>query len=245
VKIIYETKGRAREYCELAASMYLGCAHGCFYCFAPQVLRKTRNDFIHARERKGVIDALVKEAPLYEGKEVLMSFTTDPYQPIDEDLRLTRHALEIFVQNNIRPVILTKGGMRSVRDFDILSYCGGKYGTTLTYLDPAFSQLEEPAAAPPQERLDALMQAHEGGIETWVSLEPVIDPEETIEIIRRTYDFVDEYRIGVLNYDRRAKSIDYRKFAETAVEMLALYGKRYYIKTDLREYLRQEPAASL
>lgn len=242
MKAIYETKGRAWEYCELAVSLYSGCEHGCFYCFAPRVLRKTRNDFLQARARKGVLTALAKEAPQYAGKEVLMSFTTDPYQPIDAELKLTRQAIEIFFSNNIRPVILTKGGLRSMRDFDILHICDAKYGATLTYLDTALSQLEEPGAAQPEERIAALRQAHESGIYTWVSLEPVIDPAESLEIIRRTRDFVDEYRIGVLNYDKRAKDINYSKFAAEAAELLS--GKRFRIKNDLRKYL-ENPAASL
>ncbi|MCL5236334.1 MAG: radical SAM protein [Nitrospirae bacterium] len=239
MKVIYETKGRAQEYCPLAASIYFGCEHGCSYCFAPKVLKKTRNDFLQPRYRAGALDVLMREAPQYAGKEVLMSFTTDPYQSIDKALLFTRGALGIFAQYGIRPVILTKGGLRSMRDFDILESCGGKYGATLTFLDPTLSQLEEPGAASPQDRIEALYQAKKKGIETWVSLEPVIDPQEALEIIYLTHHFVDEYKVGRLNYDPRAKSVDWQKFGGNVIETLEHFGKRYYIKRDLAAYYKR------
>lgn len=57
----------------------------------------------------------------------------------------------------------------------------------------------------------------------------------------RPRDFVDEYRIGILNYDKRAKDINYSKFVSEAAELLS--GKRYYIKDDLRKYLERPVVA--
>lgn len=237
MRVIYETKGRAREYCELAMNLYTGCAHACTYCYAPKATYKAKEDFINPRPRLGVIDALRQEAPRYAGREVLMSFSTDPYQPINEEYFYSRQALFIMAHHGIRPVILTKGGLRSIEDFDILAKCNGKYGATLTYLDPDASLIDEPGAASPQERIEALCRAKRQGIETWVSLEPVMDPDEVLEIIRWTHEFVDEYRVGKLNYDARARGIDWSKFAKCVVETLEHYGKRYYIKKDLAAYL--------
>lgn len=237
MQTIYEPKGRAKEYGELALNLYRGCSHGCFYCYAPKVLRITREDFLDPQPKPNIIEKLKKTAPQYTGLEVFLCFTCDPYQPIDSKLRLTRQALEIFAQNEIKPTILTKGGIRSTRDFDILFNCDGKYGATLTYLDPALSQLEEPTAAPPQERIEALKQAHESRIYTWVSLEPVIDPEQSLEIIRMTHEYVNEYRVGKWNHDERAKEIDWKAFTQKAVTLLEKYNKKYYIKEDLRKYL--------
>jgi DNA repair photolyase len=66
----------------------------------------------------------------------------------------------------------------------------------------------EPGAALPEEKINSLRRAHEKGIKTWVSLEPVLYPEITLEIIRRTYGFVDEFKVGTLNYHSHAKNID-------------------------------------
>ncbi|MGE5604285.1 MAG: hypothetical protein ACM3YE_01175 [Bacteroidota bacterium] len=54
----------------------------------------------------------------------------------------------------------------------------------------------------------------------WASLEPVIDPEESLEIIRQTHEYVDLYKVGKLNYNQIEKTIDWREFAENAIMLL-------------------------
>jgi len=81
-----------------------------------------------------------------------------------------------------------------------------------------------------------LRKTHELGITTWVSLEPVIDPAESIEIIRQTHTFVDLFKVGKLNYHPRGKEIDWRKFLQECIATLKQYGCQYYIKKDLRRY---------
>jgi hypothetical protein len=70
-----------------------------------------------------------------------------------------------------------------------------------------------------------------------VSLEPVIDPEESLEIIRQTHEFVDFYKVGKLNYHPRASTIDWRKFAVEVKDLLDDLGCEYLLKEDLRRYL--------
>jgi DNA repair photolyase len=84
--IIYETKGRAREYCELAANLYRGCGHGCTYCYAPLAIRTSRDDFRQPRIRADVMYKFEKDAielrDKGEGRSILLSFTTDPISPL-------------------------------------------------------------------------------------------------------------------------------------------------------------------
>ena len=65
---------------------------------------------------------------------------------------------------------------------------------------------------------------HAAGVPTWVSLEPVIDPAASLEIIRQTHKFVDLFKVGKLNYHQHAKTIDWRSFAIEAVELLKSLG---------------------
>jgi DNA repair photolyase len=95
----------------------------------------------------------------------------------------------------------------------------------------------EPHAALPIERFLALEEAHDRGIETWVSLEPVIDPSETLYIINRTHSYVDSYKIGKLNYRPEAKKVDWTKFVREAVNLLESYNKKYYIKKSLQGHI--------
>jgi DNA repair photolyase len=134
-------------------------------------------------------------------------------------------------------MILTKGGKRAERDFDLLTP-NDKFGLTLTCLDSSESLKWEAGAALPQERISSLQIAHDMGIFTWVSIEPVINPETSLEIIRQTNEFVDLYKVGKMNYHPIAKTIDWHKFGNEALNLLTSLGKEYYIKDDLKAYLK-------
>jgi DNA repair photolyase len=108
-----------------------------------------------------------------------------------------------------------------------------QYGATLVFTDEALRREIEPGTAPTQERLESLELAHSMGISTFVSMEPVWDPEQTLWLIERTVDFVDFYKVGKLNYSHVAKTIDWHKFGHDAVKLLENNGKKYYIKKDL------------
>jgi len=239
MNIIYEPKGRAAEYSLLAANIYTGCQHGCTYCWAPGVLRMDRAEFGgNVATRKDLLKLIEKDTAniACTAKRVLLCFTCDPYQPIDEDLKLTRVVIRILRSHYIPFQVLTKGGMRAARDFDLYSKYDA-FATTMTFLNPSDSAEWEPNAATPADRIEAIKEAKEKGIQTWVSLEPVIDPAQSMEIIIRTHEFVDHYKIGKWNYDERAKEIYWRDFGQRAIELCEKYGKSYYIKNDLARYL--------
>jgi DNA repair photolyase len=75
--IIYEPKGKAREYAPLAANLYKSCSHGCRFCFAPSAMRMGRDTF-HAENRlkNNALDDLVNDARKLRGddREILLSF---------------------------------------------------------------------------------------------------------------------------------------------------------------------------
>lgn len=88
-KPIYEPRGRAREYGELAVNIYTGCNHGCSYCYAPAVLHKEQGAFTEVQTRPGIVEAVRRqlEREKTTGKTVFLCFTCDPY-PADIDLSL-------------------------------------------------------------------------------------------------------------------------------------------------------------
>ncbi len=236
--VIYETKGRAREFCQLALNHYAGCAHGCIYCYASDVLKKDRELFIaQPRPRVDILE-VERSANAYalkhEQRPILLSFVCDPYQPIEEMLGLTRRILEIFKNPlyNLRFSILTKAGKLAQRDFDLYRH-GDAFATTLTCDNPEDSLKWEPGAALPADRIANLREAHERHIETWVSLEPVIYPDQTLHLIDLTHEFVGHYRVGNLNYHPHAKTIDWPKFCRQVIRKLNLLQCKYYIKKDL------------
>lgn len=245
---LYTPSGQAREYAPLALNLYSGCTHGCMYCYAPSALQHDRCQF-HANDkpRNGILRALELElnkcAPLPRA-QVLLCFTCDPYQPSEKAHRITRQAIETLHRYGYGVQVLSKGGSLALRDLGIFTPADA-YAATLTCLDPAASLKWEPGAALPADRCETLRQFHAAGIPTWASLEPILDPEAALEIIRRTHLFIDLYKIGRLNHHPHATMIDWSRFARAAVDLLDDLGARYYIKDSLLPYLpgfkRQDP----
>jgi DNA repair photolyase len=238
---IYETRGRAREFSELAANLYTGCGHGCLYCYGPEVTKQDLESFVkEPRPRADILNLLSRDASRLrkkgETRPILLSFVTDPFQPIEASYHITQMAIEILHANHLRVTILTKAGLLALNGIDQLRK-GDAFATTLTFHDAQQSQLWEPHAAIPIERLINLRAAHKAGLETWVSCEPVIDPAQTLTLIAMTQNYADHYKVGTLNYHPHAKTINWPKFAMDVVTLLDSLGKSYYIKKDLAKHL--------
>jgi len=240
--LIYEPKGRAREYAALACNVYSGCDHRCTYCYAPSATRRNRDNFAISSTRPDFIRKLKREAKQRwldcTTERILLSFTCDPYQHLDVKEQMTRQILEVLKARDLNVQILTKGGFRALRDIDLLTP-NDAFACSLTLLNDKQSLEWEPAAALPNERIYSLLRYHEAGIPTWASLEPVLDPAASLQIIRETHTFVDLFKVGKLNYHPLANTIDWRKFACDAVELLKELNCKYYIKRDLAHYLPQ------
>ena len=241
MKIIYEPKGAAKEYSELAINLYLGCKHGCKYCFAPSCMFKIKEEYFSEQAiRKDILINLEKDLKKMnknkDKRRVLFCFICDPYQKDENFNIITREALLLFKKYNISFQILTKGGMKAIRDFDLYKN-GDAFAVTLTFQDKTKSLEWEPNAALPSERIESLKIAHSKGIETWVSFEPVIECEECFKLIDETYKFVDLYKIGKINHYKDAPKQDWEKFTKEVISKLKKLGKKYYIKDSLKKYI--------
>lgn len=251
--VIYETKGRAREFAELAINLYDFCSHACVYCYSPDVIHKNRTDFTMGQyPRVTALDVLAsakKQVAKGDLRRVLLSFLCDPYQPIEQETQLTRKCIMALHEAGLNVIILTKGGLRSIRDFDLLTPKDA-YATTLTCLSASDSKKWEPNAALPSERVKALIEAHERGIETWVSLEPVIYPEDAMEFVRLLHKVTGHYKIGVFNYSNRlppemrgqVQGINWNEFGWQIKELCDKLGAKYYLKFDLLKKMGIPPA---
>lgn len=249
LKIIYEPTGKAKEYASYAVNLYEGrCGHQCDYCYAPRALHKKPEEMGAPKPKKDALKKLEADAITLRKQgikdHILLSFTTDPYQAIEDELCITRTAIEILLSQGLGISILTKGGRRSERDFGLLTdnniFAGcpkPRYGATLVFLNDKEAARHEPFAAPTVERMISLKRAHDKKIFTWVSLEPIFSPFDACNIIDLTKDFVDEYRVGKLNYSEHAKTINWKVFGIKVEEKLKALGKKYYIKNGLRKLM--------
>jgi len=237
MSLIYEPKGKAREYSPLSMNIFNGCDHGCTYCYVPQcTFRPDAN--IKPLQRKNILAGLENELKKSIPKEqVLLCFLCDPYSIHDVTPAITRQALEIFKKYSCKIAILSKGGRRVLRDLDLFKKYPSdkiKFGTTLTFFNDALRLKYEPNAADVSSRLETLQIIHNAGIKTFASIEPVIDPTESLKIIAASLPFVDQYKIGKLNHDKAANNIDWTKFLSDALSIVRPYEKEIYVKEDLR-----------
>lgn len=241
MSVIYEPKGKAREYSPLALNLYLQCTHGCNYCYAPSAMQKSREQYFNKPEpRKDVIENLKRElARSRPTEQVLLSFIGDVYCETSDDNKTTRQSLELLLDARVPVAILTKGGARCIKDIDLFKKFNEhiQVGATLTFKDANKSFEWEPGAASPDERINTLKTLHEAGIRTFASFEPVIDPDESLKLIIETisYNCVDVYKIGKINHNKEIEqSVDWTRFLNKSLELLRSAGKAIYIKHDLR-----------
>lgn len=251
---IYETLGRAREFSELALNLFGQCDHGCLYCYVPLALHKSRGAFANSPViyPRLTVQDIEKSASVWQAKgetrRVLLCFTCDPYMHAESETKITRRAIEILHAHNLNVTILTKGGLRATRDFDLLTPKDA-FAVTLTCLDNKDSEFWEPSAAYPTERMKALHEAHRLGIETWVSLEPMLYHHDVSEIIRETHSFTGHYKLGCLNYTgtlpaeahSRLDPYDHADFGFRTKVLLDKLGTRYYFKRDLLKEMGIKP----
>jgi DNA repair photolyase len=239
--IIYAPKGQALEYAPLAANPYRGCGNGCAYCYVPLVTKQSRTEFDAGAVPRQNWDArLLSDLEKYQElgitEQVMLSFTTDPYHP--GDTRPTRTTLETIADHGLGFCTLTKGGTRALRDIDLFRPDRDAFATTMTSLDERFSKKWERNAATPHERIYALKTFHAVGIFTWISLEPTLDVDASIGIVRETHAFVDLYKVGRANYLKEiTETTDWRDYTLRMLDVLNHVAARHYIKKDLQPYL--------
>jgi DNA repair photolyase len=163
---------------------YRGCEHGCIYCYA----RPTHEylgfsaglDFETKILVKPEIAALLREelsARGWKPRLVMIGGVTDPYQPIERRLRLTRGCLEVFAELRNPCSIVTKSGLVT-RDIDVLQELARFDATTVyvsvTTLDPALHRVLEPRSSAPHRRLATIEALARAGVPVGALVAPVI-----------------------------------------------------------------------
>ena len=152
-------------------------------------------------------------------------------------LQITRQIINILIENNLRFTILTKGGTQAVRDFDLLEkYSKCSFGTSLSFIHQKFANEWELNAPIIEDRIEAIRVAHERGIKTWVSLEPVIDPDEAFQTLAFLHRWVDFWWIGKLNgWPETEAKVDWVDFKKKVKEFMEAVGGNYRLKKSLTE----------
>ena len=173
---------------------YRGCEHGCIYCYArpshaylgysPGLDFETRIVF-----KPGVAGQLERELsrPGYQPKPLVLGSNTDPYQPVDRTLRLTRAVLEVLERFG-HPVSIVTKSAGVLADLDILARMAARnlvrVWISVTTLDPALARIMEPRAASPSRRLQAMSALSQAGIPVGLLAAPMIPGLNDAELER-------------------------------------------------------------
>jgi DNA repair photolyase len=236
-RIIYETKGKAREYAQLAVNVYMGCEHQCSYCY----VRGINGQPAEAKPRKDILENLARQIaardPGPDGRLVNLSFMSDPFPRIEEMNGLTRKVLVMLGEAGYKISVLTKAGSRAFRDFDIFSRYGIEFGQTIISLDEKQREQFEPGASPISERIVLFELAKKQGIKTWCSIEPVLLGDEGLAVIEALKNKVDKLKIGKINHNKNLESkTDWPKFVSQAEELLQDASCKFMFKESLQKF---------
>ena len=163
---------------------YRGCTHGCHYCFARryhvQFEMNADDEFASViLVKHNIVDVLRRELdrPAWTRDLVAVGTATDPYQPIEGHYKLTRQAIEVLARGRTPISLVTKGPM-VVRDIDVLQEQSRAAGCTICMSVPTVDdeawRLLEPGTAHPLQRLRAVRELVDAGINAGVLMAPIV-----------------------------------------------------------------------
>lgn len=155
---------------KLSLNPYTGCPHGCLYCYASSYIP----NFSSCRPKAGLLPKLKRELWRIRGDEmVAISNSSDPYPPLEREMKLTRGCLILLEERGLRVQVVTKSDM-VIRDLDILRQMRAAVAVTVTTSCEALARRLEPGAPSPARRLEAIRCLYRAGIPVLARIDPVI-----------------------------------------------------------------------
>lgn len=169
-----------------AINPYVGCGHGCVFCYARFMRRFTGHTepwgtFVDVRVNIAQVLRRQAKSPKYKKGRIFIGTVTDPYQPIEEKYQLTRSILKVLKNYQLAVSILTKSDM-VLRDLDLLKqFKDIDVNFTVATLDEEWKKLVEPYSPPVRQRLKAMKKLVDEGIAVFAMMGPYwpvfTDPE--------------------------------------------------------------------
>ena len=208
---------------------YVGCTHGCRYCYASFMKRFTG----HEEKWGEFLDIKLCDKKIdlkkISGKNVFLSSVTDCYNKFEEKYKITRNILEQLVDSDCYLSISTKSKL-ILRDIDLFKKMKNLVVCmSINTLDEKFRN-DMDNASTIKERMEALKELHNNGIYTVLFMSPIFPfITEWKEIIEETKDYIDEYWFENLNLrgDYKKDILDYIKNNYTSLytDYIDIYEK--------------------
>lgn len=224
---------------------YIGCPHGCKYCYASFMKRFTG----HKEDWGTFIDIKRSDKKInlkkISKKSVFLSSVTDCYNPIEEKYKITRKILEQLINSDCYLSISTKSKL-ILRDIDLLKKIKNlTVSMSINTLDEEFKK-DMDNASTIKDRINTLKELHANGIRTVLFMSPIFPYiTEWKEIIEKTKDYVDEYwfenlnlrgqyKIFIMNYIKEK----YFEYYDKYIEIYEKKNKEYWytLAKQINEY---------
>jgi len=205
-KAIYEASGKAEEYSKYACNLYNGCPNKCEYCFNRVGLMKgtlggdqaTLKVSLVSEEQAYVIfckELLQFKNEILKSGALHFNFVSDPC--LENTISLNFKCIDFALSQGVPVQILTKKAdwydhpavQNALQYPDLV-----RWGFSLTGADNL-----EPGASPNLERVTLMQNLHETGHICWASIEPILNPQKSFDMIVRSFNFCDHFKIGVLS----------------------------------------------
>jgi DNA repair photolyase len=194
------------DYC---VNPYVGCGHGCRYCYASFMKRFTGHlepwgEFVDVK--MNAPEVLRKQLKRARHGVVALSTVTDPYQPVEKKYQLTRKCLEALLDAQFSVSLLTRSPL-CLRDMDLLKqFKRIEVGFSITTHDEEVKKIFEPRSPSILSRVKALRTLRQEKIGTYAFIGPMLplDPKHLVGLLD---GLVDEVLIDRMNYPNKVKAI--------------------------------------
>lgn len=228
-------------------NIYRGCQHGCIYCDSRSKCYQMHHEFEDIEIKKNAVELL--ERSLKRKRQPCMVGTgamTDPYIPLEKELKHMRGCLEVIKRYHCGIAVQTKSNL-ILRDIDLLQEINKNakcvVQMTLTTYDEALCKILEPNVATTKERFEVLMEMNKRGITTIVWLDPILPfINDTEENIRGILDYCIQAKVyGIIcfgmgltlregNREYFYEKLD-EHFPGLKKKYIRIYGNRYELSS--------------
>jgi len=247
------TKSKLTDY---VINPYTGCQHGCKYCYADfirrfQNIKQKWGDFVYAKAN--CPELIEKELEKNKKGNIWFASVCDCYMPVEGRFKLTRRILEAIAKSPHKKKftieILTKSALVK-RDFDIIKQINAEVGCSINTLDAKTARIIEPFASPPRERINALKEAKNEGIQAYGFISPILPGITNLEELFRELSFCSYVWIELLNTRKstldRLMPVIRKEFPDKIKDFeFAINQSEEYFKTVKKEAERLEKKYSL
>jgi DNA repair photolyase len=231
--ILTEAKGFMGDY-DYTLNPYSGCSFGCTYCYAAffsrsEDQRKNWGYWLHVKQNALQLLMKFRKKSLHN-KTIYMSSVTDPYQPIERELKLTRSLIkELLIYHQPRLVIQTRSPIIT-RDIDLLKqFKVIQVNMTITTDSEKVRKVFEPLCPSNTSRLKTIQEVNEAGVNSCITMTPLLPVENAEDFAKKLLDTgIKKFIIQPFHSDKGKFVASTRENAMRLVEEMNWTIDKYY-----------------